>query len=89
MQLPAYWWLLALATVLQGAFFVRLCLVRMKRKTVHSFSRATMFVLFVSCGSGLVYAVVQSDPLFFLGQACLLYLYSRMQQQKYDENNKQ
>ncbi len=78
MQLPAYWWLLALTTLIQGAFFVGLYIVRMRRKEVRPPSRKTMGLLFGAGGAGLVYGVVQSDPLFFVGQGCLLLMYYRM-----------
>lgn len=80
MQVPAYWWLLALSIIGQGAFFVRFCIVRMRRKDVQPLTRPAAGVLFVSGAAGLAYGAAQRDPLFFLGQLCLLALYFRMQQ---------
>jgi len=87
MQLPAYWWLLALVIFVQGAFFIRICGVRMKRKGVQPLARPTAVMLYASGGAGLAYAVVQRDPLFFLGQACLLAIYYRMQRTGDDKAN--
>lgn len=39
-------------------------------------------LLAVSGMAGLTYGTVQSDPLYVLGQACLLFLYYRMQREK-------
>lgn len=77
MQLPAYWWLLALVILVQGAFFVRFCIVRMRRKGVQPLARPMAIALYGSCAAGFAYAIAQSDPLFFLGQACLLVMYYR------------
>ena len=85
MRLPAYWWLLALSIIFQGAFFVRFCIVRMRRKEVHPLARPAATVLYLSGAAGLAYAVVQSDPVFFLGQVCLLLIYFRMQQHEHDK----
>lgn len=85
MQLPAYWWLLALSISIQGAFFVRFWIVRMKRKEVQPLARLAVIMLFVSSAAGLAYGVAQRDPLFFLGQACLIMIYYRMQQRGYDK----
>jgi len=85
MQLPAYWWLLALSILFQGAFFVRFYIVRIGRKEVQPPSRRTMSILYVSGGAGLAYGVAQSDPLFFLGQICLLVIYYRMRRSGHDE----
>jgi lipid-A-disaccharide synthase-like uncharacterized protein len=84
MALPAYWWLLALLVIIQGAFFVRMGILRMRRKELHSLSRLAAIMLFGSGGAGLVYGVVQRDPLFFLGQVCLLFLYHVMQKRNDD-----
>lgn len=88
MQLPAYWWLLALVILIQGAFFIRICGVRMRRNTVQPLARHAAAVLYASAGAGLAYAVVQRDPLFFLGQACLLAIYYRMQRTGDDKADK-
>lgn len=85
MQLPAYWWLLALVITVQGAFFIRFCGVRMRRKGVQPLARPAAMVLYASGAAGLAYGVAQSDPVFFLGQACLLAVYHRMQRQKHDD----
>ena len=78
MQLPAYWWLLALAAVVQGGFFLRLGVLRLRSKAVQPLSRPGMILLGASGAAGLAYGVVQSDPVFFLGQACLLAIYYQM-----------
>ncbi len=75
MVLPAYWWLLALVIVFQGAFFIRIGVLRMHRKKVQPLARPATAMLFASGAAGLVYGLVQSDPLFFLGQTCLLFIY--------------
>ena len=77
MTLPAYWWLLALTVVPQAVFFVRIGLGRMGGKGVQPVSRTTALLLFGSCVAGGAYGFVQSDPLFFFGQACLAFIYSR------------
>lgn len=87
MQLPAYWWLLALSILFQGAFFVRFCIVRTGRKRVQPLARGRMAVVYVSGAAGLAYGVAQSDPLFFLGQTALLVFYYRMQQRGHDEHH--
>ena len=84
MQLPAYWWLLALSILIQGAFFVRFSVVRLRRKDVQPLARTEAGMLYVSGGAGLAYGLAQSDPLFFLGQSCLLILYYRMQRGNHD-----
>lgn len=85
MQLPAYWWLLALVTLVQGAFFVRICAIRMGRNKVQPLARPAAVMLYASGGAGLAYAVLQRDPLFFLGQACLLAIYFRIQRHDHDD----
>ena len=78
MQLPAYWWLLALAVLIQGGFFLRLGVLRLRSKAVQPLSRPGMILLGASGAAGLAYGAVQSDPVFFLGQACLLVIYYQM-----------
>lgn len=84
MQLPAYWWLLALTVLVQGGFFLRLGVLRLRGKTVQPLSRPGAILLGASGAAGLAYGVVQSDPLFFLGQACLLVVYFQMQRGNHD-----
>ncbi|AMK11422.1 MAG: lipid A biosynthesis domain-containing protein [Pseudodesulfovibrio sp.] len=84
MSLPAYWWLLALVIAGQGAFFVRLTILRTRGKGVQPLSRPAQAALAASGLAGLTYGAVQADPLFFLGQACLLVLYYRMLREKND-----
>ena len=84
MKLPAYWWLLALVILIQGAFFIRFYIVRMRQKEVHSLARSKALLLYASGAAGLAYGIAQSDPLFFLGQACLLVVYYRMQRNNDD-----
>lgn len=84
MQLPAYWWLLALVIIVQGAFFVRFYIVRMRRKEVQPLARPAVLLQYGSGAAGLAYGVAQSDPLFFLGQLCLLIVYYRMQRSDND-----
>lgn len=85
MQLPAYWWLLALSIIFQGAFFVRFCIVRMRRKEVHPLSRPVISLVYVSGAAGLAYGIVQHDPLFFFGQTCLFLIYFRTQKIGHDK----
>ncbi|WFS61291.1 lipid A biosynthesis domain-containing protein [Pseudodesulfovibrio thermohalotolerans] len=84
MSLPEYWWLLFLATVVQGLFFVRILVLRMRGKKVYSLSRPARAALAVSGLAGLAYGWFQRDPLFFLGQVCLLILYYRIQRERND-----
>ena len=76
---------MALSIVFQGAFFVRFCIVRMRRKEVQPVARLVAMALFVSGAAGLAYGVAQRDPLFFLGQICLLIIYYRMLKLEHDE----
>lgn len=85
MQLPAYWWLLALVVLIQGGFFVRICSIRMRRNRIQPLARPAAMLLYAAGGAGLAYAVVQRDPLFFLGQACLLAIYFQMQRPDHDD----
>jgi len=87
MQLPAYWWLLALVILIQGGFFVRICSIRMRRNRIQRMARPAAAILYASGGAGLAYAVVQRDPLFFVGQLCLLAIYYRIQRLDYDDEN--
>jgi len=84
MALPAYWWLLALLIIIQGAFFMRTGILRMRRKEVQTLARPAAIMLFASGATGLVYGLVQRDPLFFLGQVCLLFMYYVMQKRNND-----
>ncbi|BCS87621.1 lipid A biosynthesis domain-containing protein [Pseudodesulfovibrio sediminis] len=85
MTLPAYWWLLALVIVVQGAFFVQFFILRMRRKGVQPVARPAQVVLAVSCLAGLAYAVVQRDPVLFVGQVCLMILYFLLQRKSNDQ----
>ena len=85
MRLPAYWWLLALVLLVQGAFFVRIGILRMRRKGVQPLARPAAGVLLVSVLAGLAYGIVQRDPLFCLGQVCLLIIYYLLQWQGDDQ----
>ncbi|MGE4421100.1 MAG: lipid A biosynthesis domain-containing protein [Pseudodesulfovibrio sp.] len=84
MTLPDHWWLLALVVVVQGLFFARIVILRMRGKGVQPLARSAQAALAVSGLAGLAYGFVQRDPLFFLGQACLLALYYRMQRERND-----
>jgi len=84
MTLPAHWWLLALVVVIQGLFFVRIIVLRMRGKGVQPLARPPQAALAASGLAGLAYGFVQRDPLFFLGQACLLILYYHMQRERND-----
>ena len=84
MVLPAYWWLLALVVVVQGAFLLAMIILRPRGKGVQPLARPALAVLAVSGLAGLAYGVVQRDPLFFIGQACLLALYYCMQRERND-----
>jgi len=85
MLLPAYWWLLALVIIIQGAFFVRIFILRTRSKGVQPLARPVLAVLIASCIAGLAYGVVQRDPLFFLGQICLIILYYSIQRKNDDQ----
>ncbi|WP_319584516.1 lipid A biosynthesis domain-containing protein [uncultured Pseudodesulfovibrio sp.] len=84
MTLPDHWWLLALVVVFQGLYFVRIIVLRTLGKGVQPLARSAQAVLAVSGLAGLIYGFVQRDPLFFLGQGCLLVLYYRMQRERND-----
>lgn len=84
MALPDHWWLLALVVVVQGLFFVRIAILRTRGKGVQPLARPALAALAVSGLAGLAYGVVQRDPLFFIGQACLLALYYCMQRERND-----
>jgi len=84
MALPAYWWLLALLIIFQGAFFLRIGVLRIRRKEVQRLAHPVAVILFTSGAAGLVYGIVQRDPLFFIGQACLLFIYYSMQKRSND-----
>ncbi|MFH1912725.1 MAG: lipid A biosynthesis domain-containing protein [Pseudomonadota bacterium] len=79
MTLPAYWWLLALPVVIQGAFFARFAVVRWRGKALQPLSGRAALALYASVAAGIVYGVVQRDPLFVVGQGCLLIVFYRMQ----------
>jgi len=84
MTLPAYWWLLALLIVFQGAFFMRIGVLRMRGKDVQPLARPAVIMLFTSGVAGLGYGFVQRDPLFVLGQTCLLFIYYSIQKRNND-----
>lgn len=86
MQPPAYWWLLALTVLIQGAFFVRFFAGRLRRKGVQPVTRLGACMLAVSCAAGLAYGAVQRDPLFVLGQVCLLPVYYGILRPDHDRN---
>ena len=75
MVLPAYWWLLACVVIIQGLFFARITIVRYRRKGVQPLACPMLLLLGASGAAGLTYGIVQRDPLFFLGQTCLLIIY--------------
>lgn len=69
MALPEYWWLLALACLGQGLYFLRPDAFRRSPR------RAPSWALAGACGgglAGLAYGLVQSDPLLLAGQAVVL-----------------
>lgn len=84
MRLPAYWWLLAMAVLGQGGFFVRRAVRRLRRSRGGPPGRSETAVLAASGLAGLAYGVVQSDPVFVIGQACLLIIYHRMRRERND-----
>lgn len=85
MRLPDYWWLLACVVGPQGFFLVRLCILRGRRKQVQPLSRPAASLLGASGLAGLAYGVVQRDPVFVVGQACLLILYYLIQTRSNDQ----
>lgn len=84
MTLPDHWWLLALVVVVQGLFFARIAILRMRGKGVQPPARPALAALGVSGLAGLAYGFAQRDPLFVIGQACLLALYYCMQRERND-----
>lgn len=87
MSLPAYWWLLALVVGIQGLFFVRIIVLRCRRKGVQPLSRPALCLLGASGVAGLAYGFEQRDPVFLLGQACLLILYYLIQTRNDDQRH--
>jgi lipid-A-disaccharide synthase-like uncharacterized protein len=87
MHLPAYWWLLALPVVVQGAFFVRLAVVRLLGRGVCSLSRRGIILLLASGAAGLAYGIVQRDPLFVVGQGCLMLVYYRLRKSRAEDED--
>lgn len=87
MRLPAYWWLLALAVGGQGFFLIRFCILRGLGKGVQPLARPASVLLAASGLTGLAYGLVQRDPLFVAGQACLLILYYLIQTRSHDRKN--
>ncbi len=87
MHLPAYWWLLALPVIVQGAFFVRLAVVRLLGKGVCFLSRRGVILLYASGSAGLAYGIVQRDPLFVVGQGCLMLVYSRLRKSQTEDED--
>lgn len=69
MALPEYWWLLALACLGQGLYFLRPAAFRRRAPRPPSWALAG-----ACCGglAGLAYGLVQSDPLLLAGQAVVL-----------------
>ena len=84
MRLPAYWWLLAVVGI-QGIFLVRFCVLRGLGKGVQPLSRPASILLAVSGLAGLAFGAVQRDPLFVVGQTCLLILYYLIQTRSDDQ----
>ncbi|BDQ33087.1 hypothetical protein JCM14722_06290 [Pseudodesulfovibrio portus] len=87
MRLPAYWWLLVLVVGGQGFFLIRFCVLRGLGKGVQPLSRPASGLLALSGLAGLAYGVVQRDPLFVVGQACLLILYYLVQTRSDERKN--
>ncbi|MCJ2164232.1 lipid A biosynthesis domain-containing protein [Pseudodesulfovibrio sp. S3] len=85
MALPAYWWLLAMVLAVQGFFFLRIAILRMRGKGVQPLTRPGLVALCVSGAAGLLYGAVQHDPVFVVGQACLLILYYYMHKERNDQ----
>jgi len=79
MRLPAYWWLLALAVIPQAVFFLRTAILRMRRKGVQPLARPALATMVGGVVAGVTYGVLQRDPLFVLGQLCLLAFYCMIQ----------
>lgn len=69
MALPEYWWLLALTGLGQALYFLRPETFRRSPRRAPAWALAG-----ACCGglAGLAYGLVQSDPLFFAGQAVVL-----------------
>ena len=84
MRLPAYWWLLGLALAGQGGFFIRRGMLRLRRISGEPLGRSETAVLAASGVAGLAYGIVQSDPVFVVGQLCLLIIYYRMRREPND-----
>ncbi len=78
MRLPAFWWLLAITVLGQGVFFLRRAFLWLRGRTAGSMGRQEGGVLAFSVLAGLAYGVVQSDPVFVVGQVCLMIFYYRM-----------
>ncbi|MBG0789129.1 MAG: lipid A biosynthesis domain-containing protein [Desulfovibrionaceae bacterium] len=87
MRLPAFWWLLAATVIPQGWFLVRACILRGRGKRVQPLSRPALVLLGASGLAGLAYGAAQRDPVFALGQICLMILYYLMQTRSHDQRS--
>jgi hypothetical protein len=86
MRLPAYWWLLAVPVVIQGAFFVQAAVSRLRGR-VFGPSGLVSWTLYASCLAGLGYGVVQRDPVFGLGQVFLAIVFLQMRRAAHRAEN--
>lgn len=70
MTLPDYWWLLTVAVIGQGVFFILAGTLRRRKKALQDAPRTVaVFVAALACGMG--YAVVQHDPVLLVAQVFL------------------
>lgn len=76
MVFPRFWWLLLLATLGQGLFLAVRGVLLLRGKRVQENPFPLFGFLAVGAGAGLAYGAVQSDPVFLLGQACIIILFS-------------
>lgn len=78
MVLPQFWWLLSVATLGQLAYFVAFFILRQRSKDVQEMPLAAQILLWIGGVCGLMYGFMQSDYLFVVGQACVLFIAMRM-----------
>ena len=74
MVLPRLWWLLTLAGLGQGAFFVRWALVRYAGREADPTAGWPCIALLVGAAAGLAYGILQRDPVLITGEAVVLAL---------------
>ncbi len=68
MAFPRFWWLLALATLGQGAAFAAWGIARRRGGDTPEIRRGWTVCFWTGACAGLAYGVLQRDPVFAAGQ---------------------